>query len=172
MFPLSLSLHIVCWFWKYLHAPVQTHWRNTQWITDGFDIVFVFSRALYVNWSHWFCQADLEPAGSLSRPASFSSNPCRPHILLANAHTQPCAAKQCAAYKYIFHRPWNSYLFYSCPIMATHCSEMIVMGISVVSASMCCSMRSFIWLSKCNPIRGWLGNMTCHIITSHHRWTY
>lgn len=50
--------------------------------------------------------------------------------------------------------------------MTTHCSEMTVMGLSVVSANMRCPVRSFIRLSNCNAIRGCPGNMTCHIVSN------
>lgn len=96
-------------------------------------------------------------------PAPFSSHPHRLQFIFlqpTHTYTKRISPMQCAAYKYIFHRSCNSYLLYSCPIMVTHCS---VIGISVVSASMCCSMHSFIRLRNCNAIRGWPGNMACHI---------
>ena len=98
-----------------------------------------------------------------SLPAPFTSHPCKPpFIFLCPTHTYThCISPvQYTAYKYIFHRSWNSHLLYSCPLMATHCS---VMGIFVVSSNIWCLMRSFICLSNCNAMRGWPGYMTCHM---------
>lgn len=51
--------------------------------------------------------------------------------------------------------------------MTTCCFEITIMRISVFSASMCCSVCSFIQLSNCNTIRGWPRCMKCHIQSPH-----